>query len=265
MVYLALSQITMSSQLNSFTTVFDSVNYKQWAKQMKAFLRSQGLWGYATGTVIEPPYPTKVGKDGKLEKTLAEDEAKWHEVHDPGRRCRTWLKAALCCTSPLPFSRIMLLLTLQRLCGIVWRQPTTLLTSPLSTRTLRRSSPSASTQTNILPCSLTGRLLPLAILAKSLFLLVAGMALFDSVLEGLIALAAIPRKWEHLIPIITTTNVIEEVTFVEVCSTVISQYETETDKGQHKAANPASANKLSTVNWKHRNPCFTQQDHLQWL
>ena len=44
---------------------------------------------------------------------------------------------------------------------------------------------------------------------------------------------------------------------------MISQYETETNKGQHKAAAPANANKLSTVKRKRSNPRFAQQDCSQ--
>ena len=58
-------------------------------------------------------------------------------------------------------------------------------------------------------------------------------------------------------------NAIDNVTFVEVRQTVISQYEMETNKGQHKAAAPANANKLSAVKWKCGNPCFAQQDCSQ--
>ena len=68
---------TMSSQLTSLTTVFDGSNYTQWAKQMQAFLMSQGLWGYAEGTIDEPLYPTPVDKDGKPEKVSDEEKAKY--------------------------------------------------------------------------------------------------------------------------------------------------------------------------------------------
>ena len=67
-------------------------------------------------------------------------------------------------------------------------------------------------------------------------------------LQGLVALAVLPSKWEHLVPIVITTNDIDDVTLVEVHSSVIAQYETETNKGQHKSASShATANKLSTV------------------
>ena len=82
--------------------------------------------------------------------------------------------------------------------------------------------------------------------------------------QGLIALAALPSKWEHLVPIIITTTDIEDVTLAEVRSSTIAQYETETNKGQHKpASSHATANKLSAVKRKCGNPRFAQQDRSQ--
>ena len=101
MVHLALPQITMSSQLTSFTTIFDSSNYKQWAKQMKAYLMSQGLWGYAKGTIDKPPYPTPVDKDGKAKKVTDKEKAKWHEAHDPWKQSQDMAQGSIMlCLSP---------------------------------------------------------------------------------------------------------------------------------------------------------------------
>ena len=44
----------MSSQLTYLVPVFDGQNYGQWAKAIKAFLMSQGLWGYTDGTIAQP-------------------------------------------------------------------------------------------------------------------------------------------------------------------------------------------------------------------
>ena len=44
----------MSSQLTNLVPVFDGQNYGQWAKAIKAFLMSQGLWGYMDGTIPHP-------------------------------------------------------------------------------------------------------------------------------------------------------------------------------------------------------------------
>ena len=85
-------------------------------------------------------------------------------------------------------------------------------------------------------------------------------------LEAMIALSALPSKWETITAIITNNTAMEDLILMEVCNAVILQYETETNRGQHKpTANLANANKLSAVKWKHSNPHFAQQDHLQQL
>ena len=44
----------MSSQLTNLVPIFDGQNYGQWAKAIKVFLMSQGLWGYTDGTIAQP-------------------------------------------------------------------------------------------------------------------------------------------------------------------------------------------------------------------
>ena len=91
----------MSSQLTSFTTVFDSSNYQQWAKQMQAFLMSQGLWGYAEGTIDEPLFLTPVDKDGKPEKVSEEEKAKYEELHAPWKHSQDMAQGSIMlCLTP---------------------------------------------------------------------------------------------------------------------------------------------------------------------
>ena len=67
-----------------------------------------------------------------------------------------------------------------------------------------------------------------------------------------------------LVPIITNNTAIGDLSMLKIRNVIIAQYETETNKGQHKqAANPANANRLSTVKRKHGNPRFSQQDRSQ--
>ena len=46
----------MSNTLTNLVTVFDGTNFALWSRQMRAYLQSQGLWGYCTGTIIKPTY-----------------------------------------------------------------------------------------------------------------------------------------------------------------------------------------------------------------
>ena len=91
----------------------------------------------------------------------------------------------------------------------------------------------------------------------------------DPIVVGLIALAAIPTKWEYLIPIICTSYELEDLTIGTVCDQVVTQYENEVNHGGHKQlckqTNPANAHKISAVKWKCGNPRFSQQDCSQQL
>jgi len=80
-------------------------------------------------------------------------------------------------------------------------------------------------------------------------------------MQAMIALAALPQKWEHLIPIITNKYELSKLEMKHVRETVQAQWETETNRGQHKANH--SANKLSAVKRKRGDPRFSQQDNQQ--
>ena len=88
MVHLALPQITMSSQLTSLVPLFDGSGYITWAKAIKAFLMSQGLWGFVSGTFIELPYPWAKDSKGKLKDPGTEQLKKYCEEHDPWQQCQ---------------------------------------------------------------------------------------------------------------------------------------------------------------------------------
>jgi len=50
----------MSSQLTTLVQTFDGSNYQLWSKAMKAWLQSQGLWGFVDRTVVRPVDPAAV-------------------------------------------------------------------------------------------------------------------------------------------------------------------------------------------------------------
>src|SRR6266581_9173140 len=83
-------------------------------------------------------------------------------------------------------------------------------------------------------------------------------------LKALIALSALPAKWENLIPIICAGVAIANLKLDDVSSQVIGRFETETNRGQHKAAQAAqSAQKISAVKRKRGDPHFTKQGNQQ--
>ena len=78
-------------------------------------------------------------------------------------------------------------------------------------------------------------------------------------LQVLIALAALPLKWETMIALITQNYNLADISLKVVCDAIINQYETEANRGQHKGSQ--HANKISAIKHKHGNPDFNKQEN----
>src|SRR6266404_1997637 len=73
----------------------------------------------------------------------------------------------------------------------------------------------------------------------------------------MIALAALPSKWEHLVQIIINSTEMDQLTFHTVREALVAQWDTELNRGGHK--NTQNANKISAVKRKHSDLRFNQQ------
>src|SRR6266404_5851323 len=73
----------------------------------------------------------------------------------------------------------------------------------------------------------------------------------------MIALAALPTKWEHLVQIIINGTEMDQLTFRTVQEVLVAQWDTELNRGGHK--NTQNANKISAVKRKCGDPRFNQQ------
>jgi len=74
-------------------------------------------------------------------------------------------------------------------------------------------------------------------------------------MQAMVALAALPFKWEHLIHIIINNYEMEALTFEVVKDAIINQWDTETNRGGHKGSH--NAQKLSAVKRKRGDPRLT--------
>jgi len=75
-------------------------------------------------------------------------------------------------------------------------------------------------------------------------------------LQVMIALAALPQKWEMLVLIVTEDTELQDLDLSNVHIAVLGQYQSETvchGSGKH------NANKISAVKCKHSNPSWNQQ------
>jgi hypothetical protein len=66
-------------------------------------------------------------------------------------------------------------------------------------------------------------------------------------LQAMIALAALPQKWEMLISVVTGDNPLEDLILSDVCTVVIMQYQADS---VHHGPKQHNANKISTVKRK---------------
>ena len=77
--------------------------------------------------------------------------------------------------------------------------------------------------------------------------------------QALILMAALPQKWEHLIPIICQGHDLSDLNVGIVHDILIAQYENKTNRGQHKEHKANQANKLSAMKRKCGDPSFSKQ------
>jgi hypothetical protein len=80
-------------------------------------------------------------------------------------------------------------------------------------------------------------------------------------LQALIAMAAIPSKWENMIPIIANGYEPEDLDLNTIQDMIVTQYKNEMNQGAHKGKE--QANKLLAVKHKCDNPRFTKQGSQQ--
>ena len=83
----------------------------------------------------------------------------------------------------------------------------------------------------------------------------AGVAV-PSQLQAMIALAALPQKWEMLISVVTDDNNLEDLELSDVCTAVIMQFQVDSIRhgsGKH------NANKISVVKRKCGDPNWHSQ------
>ena len=81
----------MSSQLTTLTTVFNSQDYNNWLKAMRAFLMAQGLWGYASGDLSKPFEPTEPEEPKPLKSSPSDEEKEKYERFVAYYKTEKWL------------------------------------------------------------------------------------------------------------------------------------------------------------------------------
>ena len=81
---------TMSSQLTLLVQTFNGSNYQLWSKAMKAWLQSQGLWGFVDGMIAHPADPVAGAANAEI-ATAEAAIAAWVRSNDMAMHQETYL------------------------------------------------------------------------------------------------------------------------------------------------------------------------------
>ncbi len=242
----------MSSQLTSLVPIFDGSNWSTWSKAMTTFFMSQGLWGYVAGTIPVPviaPGPPPV---------TATNVALWNKNDEMARGNLTLRLSPVVQQAVTGNTSQILWDTIKDQYGAV--------SMPCIYKDFKEAI-SICFNPNQHP---TPQFEKMAAAFARLGAVTVGTGANQTTLainlqlQALIALSALPAKWENLIPIICVGVAIADLKLDDVASQVIGQFETETNHGQHKAAQAAqSVQKISAVKCKCGDPRFTKQGNQQ--
>jgi hypothetical protein len=235
-----------SNNAASLVPILDGTNYRQWAVAMKALIMSTGMWAYVQGNIDRESLPEKKEEREKLSETRRNEilaaQAAWDK--DDG----------------MVIGQIML-----RLSPTVQQNHTTYLTSFSLWNALEGSygKVMASTVFRDFKECLTARISTTAdhnIYFDKMFGVFAWMKAADveipPQLQAMIALAALPQKWEMLISVITGNNEMANLDLSEVRTAVITQFQADTVRHGSQKHN---ANKISTVKCKCSDPNWHSQ------
>ena len=282
----------MSSQLTSLMMVFDGQNWQLWLQSMWAFLMSNGLWAFGNGDQQEPVAPSPpAGPPAVVAASAPQAEKDAQTValtvytslksqYDAAFAAHPDLLKAWQKSNDMAIRNITLHLSpaiQQRLnpglnAKDLWNWVKDTYGSASIPSVYRDLKEAISICIN--PNQHPGPQLDKITAAIQRLLAVSytvGKTQWnldlDPVVVRFIALAAVPVKWENLIPIICSNYELEDITISTVCEQVITQYENEVNRSGHKQlgkqANPTNAHKLSAVKRKRGNPCFSQQERQQ--
>jgi len=248
----------MSSTNNaSLVPVLDGTNYRQWAVAMKAFIQSTGMWAYPMGKVTREYFPDNDAEFQALTAT-----------------CQAEILASI---NEFEKNDSMVL-------GQI-----TLRLSPMIQQNHQHCHTSASLWNALL--ATYGKSTASTVfkdfkdcLNSCIYMNADSQIYFDKVfgayacmkaadiavppqLQAMIALAALPQKWEMLISVVTGNNPLEDLILSDMRTVVITQFQVDSVRHGSKQHN---ANKISTVkrkcgdpNWRNQQGSGQQQQQNQ--
>ena len=243
MLFKASLNRTMSSNNNtaSLVPILDGTNYAQWAVVMKAFLMSIAHWAYPQGHIERALFPDKKKERERL------PEMEKEEIHAK--------QAAFDEKDGVVIGHIVL-----RTNATIQQVLIECTTSYAMWNSLHETYGKATAPTvfrdfkDCLGARISINHDPTQYFDK-LFAAFGRMSSAEVAvppqLQVMIALTALPQKWEMLVLIVTGDTELQDLDLGDVCTAVIGQYQSETVRhstGKH------NANKISVVKHKRGDP-----------
>src|SRR6202789_4132894 len=249
---------TMSTALMQLVPLLDGSNYLPWARSMRAYLKSQGLWAIVNGTErypIDPnapkPSPSGTSPSGyTLPKEIEEAQKAY------------WLK------NNAAIGTLMLHLTpaIADMCNSfngaddIWNH-------------LKReySTPSLSYAYQQFKIAMNFKIdtschpSPQIDYLQGVYSHLDGINIkIPEALQGMMLLNVVPTKWETLVPLILSDTAINNLTIVHIKKFLINWWDNDQNKKSGKPAPAAKiAQKLSAVKRRKSSNTFTSQQASQ--
>jgi hypothetical protein len=260
----------MSSQLATLVPVFDGTNYLVWSCAMKAYLQSQGLFGYTDGSLTIPVSIPAVATSPAVpatSSTPAIDAITAVPAYDPmPAEILSWKKS-----NDMAMGAITLHLSpsIQQLISQVTAEDLwTHLTDTYDKDSLSTVYKDWKEVQNIRFIS-TQHLGPVFEKLDATYSRLNGVYLkglktltIQPQLQVLMTLASLPKEWEEIVTIITPQTPFPDLEPSLICRVVVDHFETK--NSLRRTGKSLHANKISAVKHKHdQPPRFKKQEECQ--
>jgi hypothetical protein len=249
------------SEIAQLVPVLDGSNYGIWSKSMKAYLMSLGYWGHANGSDVCPRRPQNPELDRMGNAvTATKDEIEQYrlELTVYNTTFPTWVKE-----DEKALGAILL-----RVNDAIKEEMNFEFTEEawdaLATR-YGQSTPTVIYKDfkEAISIRFKAEENPNKLLDKmsAAFQRLSGANVtIPGPIQAMIALSALPQRWEVLVPVITQTNELSKLCLQDVREAIVAQWQTDASRHSgNKDKKPQNAHKLSNVKRKRGDPSFSSQ------
>ena len=250
------------SEISTLVPVLDGSNYGTWHKSMKAYLMSLGLWGHCNGSIDALLEPMDPEKDKSKTASTADKE-----LYKTDKAAYDIAYAAWSKDDEKALGAILLRTNNAIKEDVISRDLAYEAWDYLANR-YGKASPSQILQDFKEAMSIRIKTdqnpsIPLDRMSAAFQRLSNAKIHIPDPIQAMIAMSALPQKWEVLVPVIIQTVDASDLDLSEVRNAIVAQWQTENarhaNNGDKKDKKQHNANKLSNVKRKRGDPSFSSQ------